>query len=121
MKTFLILAFLSISLTVIGQQEWADTSFSNKNEAKNRTVHGLKEGKWIEYFGVQNGAAVQTDKKHATAYTLTIYKAGSALHTKQFYVDGKVMTETIHRGDKVFLRFYDETGKVISEMPPQKS
>jgi hypothetical protein len=120
MKTLLMLiACLSISLTVLGQQEWTDTSFTNKSEATNKTVNGLKEGKWIEYYTVENGAAVQTDKKHATAYTLTIYKAGGAIHTKQFYMDGNIMTETIHRGNNIFLRFYAENGKVISELPPQ--
>lgn len=119
MKTFLIVALLSISLTAFGQKEWADSSFTNKNEAKNQTVHGLKDGKWIEYFGVKDGKPIRTDKKHAIAYALTIYKEGKPLHSRQYYMDGKIMTETIHRGNNTFLRFFDENGKVVSEVPPQ--
>jgi antitoxin component YwqK of YwqJK toxin-antitoxin module len=123
MKTFLILiTSLSFTITALGQQEWADSSFTNKKEAKNKTIKGLKEGKWIEYFTVTNGVAVQTDEKHASAYTLTIYKANKPYRSTQYFMDGKIMTEMIHHGqDSAFLRFYDENGKVVAEKPIPKN
>jgi len=117
MKYLIGIVLFSFTLSAFGQQEWADTSFTNKKEAKNKTANGLKEGKWIEYFGEKNGVAIQTNKKHATAYTLTIYKAGKVHATRQFYMDGKLMTERIHHGkDLTFFRFYYESGKVLSEV-----
>jgi hypothetical protein len=52
MKPFLIILIsLLTTLTAIGQSGVADSNgFTNRNEAKNLTVNGLKEGKWIEYI-----------------------------------------------------------------------
>lgn len=98
------------------------SGFANKADAKNKMVNGVKEGKWIEYFGISNGVAVGTDKKHATAYTLTIYKAGAACGSRQFYMSGKLMTETVHTYGKndYVERFYYESGKVLLEIPYPK-
>jgi len=118
MKFLIGLLLFSFTVSAFGQQEWADSSFTNKKEAKNKTVNGKKAGKWIEYFGEKNGVPIRTNKKHATAYTLTIYGAGKGYGSKQYYMDGKLMTETIHRGkDETFFRFYYESGKVLSEIP----
>jgi hypothetical protein len=46
MKPFLILILsLSFTISAIGQQ---DSGFTNKAEAKNEMVNGMKEGKWVE-------------------------------------------------------------------------
>jgi len=126
---FLILS-VTFTLNVVGQVSdmiYLDSvvhrGFTNKAEAENKTVNGLREGKWLEYFGVDNRAAVSTDQKHATAYTLSIYKAGKTIGSTQFYMDGKIMAERVYRRSKrdTVLRFYYESGKVCTDYPLPKA
>jgi len=114
MKYSLILLSLSLTIHVFGQQ---GNSFTNKAEAENKTdANGLKEGKWIEYFGEENDLVVKTDKQHALGYTLTTYKAGNVCGAQQFYMDGKLMTEIIHKekGQALYKSYYPN-GKLMSE------
>jgi len=79
MKPFLIILIsLLTSLTAFGQQpEYPDSGFTDRSEAKNITVNGKKEGKWVEYHASINDKDVITkDEKRAGSYNLTIYKAG---------------------------------------------
>jgi len=51
MKAFTILIlFFCFALAAIGQSDYPDSGFTNKLEAKNQLVNGLKEGKWVEIF-----------------------------------------------------------------------
>ncbi len=107
MKAFgiLILSF-SFTLTTFGQ---ADSSFTNKEEAKNLKVNGLKEGKWVEYFDY--GDKTETKSKHAPLYRLTIYKAGKPYGmAREYRKSGKLLSETIYNGDKRTRKLYDESG-----------
>lgn len=126
MKTFLILATaLLIKLNSFGQADSAysldpiEKGFTDKAEAKNLTINGKKEGKWIEYFGAEKNMCIRTNKRHACAYTLAIYKADFPVWTRQYYMDGHLMTESYHipgHGDCI-LRFYYESGMLLRELP----
>jgi antitoxin component YwqK of YwqJK toxin-antitoxin module len=120
MKSFLILLlFFAFAFTAFGQ-DVADSGFTNIAEAKNQMVNGVKEGKWIEYYGVKKGIyVIQTNKKHAVAYTLSIYKSGVPHGAHQYYMDGKLMSEYYHAPDKdnYSFRFYYESGKLLAEFP----
>jgi len=63
--------FLFFALTAFGQ-EYPDYGFTNKAEAKNQMVNGLKEGKWIEYM---YGKEILNDTTWPI-YRLVTYKAG---------------------------------------------
>ncbi len=64
-KLCFILFFLTTySLSLFAQALPDSAGFTNKAEAKNLMVNGLKEGKWCEYLGYPH-------------YRLTIYKEGA--------------------------------------------
>jgi outer membrane protein OmpA-like peptidoglycan-associated protein len=88
-----------------GQNTLTDSGFTNKTEAKNKLVNGMKEGRWVEYFHHDveySGAATETDK--ATFYLLTFYKHGNPSGIQRKYdMGGMLMLETP----------YDESGKEI--------
>jgi hypothetical protein len=50
MRGFLIL-IVAVLFSIAGFAQ-QDSGFTNKAEAKNLIVNGLKEGKWIEYMGM---------------------------------------------------------------------
>jgi len=84
-----------------------DSGFTNKAEAKNLKVNGLKEGKWCEYsnaipsyepriaghpafsnylpFDFLDTVTVLLDSNSANFYTLTIYKKGVPIGTVRDY------------------------------------
>jgi antitoxin component YwqK of YwqJK toxin-antitoxin module len=94
MKPLLILIlFLSFTLNSFGQ---ADSGFTNKAEAKNQTVNGLKEGKWIEYI-TQTGGPNSLDYAD---YILTIYEKGVPVGIQRKYGNGKVLRETHYTNGK---------------------
>lgn len=49
MKALILILPPSLTLSAFGQTP-PDSGFTNKAEAKNLMVNGLKEGKWIEYY-----------------------------------------------------------------------
>lgn len=70
---FILTIFSFFTVNAIGQQ---DNGFTNRAEAKNLIVNGLKEGKWVEYYhGKDNNNSIK-DSSYALSYTLTIYKSG---------------------------------------------
>ena len=84
----IVIAFSLRSICSFAQQ---DTGFTDKSEAKNLTVNGLKDGKWIEYFKVKDGFEVETKSKSAPVYHLAVYSAGKPVGVvKGFYKKGKL-------------------------------
>jgi antitoxin component YwqK of YwqJK toxin-antitoxin module len=71
--------FLSLTIATVYAKNPADSGFTNKAEARNQTVNGLKEGKWIEHmkFSVDKDEQIHftavTDT-NSPVYFLTIYK-----------------------------------------------
>jgi antitoxin component YwqK of YwqJK toxin-antitoxin module len=115
MKYYLILILsLSFSIAATAQDS---LGFTNKAEAENKTVNGLKEGKWVEY--VDNNLAITTDNT-APQYRLTVYKAGEIYGiVRQYLKNGKLLQEVPYRGGKVngmVNRFY-ENGRMEEETP----
>ncbi len=94
----LILLFC-LSLNGFGQQatpECLDSGFTNKAEAKNSMVNGLKEGKWVEYetYYYDTSSYITTDTS-APYYILTVYKTGKPNGIqKKFYKRGMLMSIT---------------------------
>ncbi|HTA26328.1 MAG TPA: hypothetical protein VK809_00960 [Bacteroidia bacterium] len=81
MKHFLILIVsLSFSIAAMAQDS---LGFTNKAEAENRMVNGLREGKWVEYIKYDS---VTTDSNW---YALSIYKGGHIIGISQVYYDGE--------------------------------
>lgn len=113
MKILTCTLFLSLTIAASAQQ---GNGFTHQTEAGNKTVKSLKEGKWIEYFGVQNDIIVKTDKQHSIGYTITTYKAGYISGAQKYYLDGNLMTEIIHdgKGRAIYTSYY-QSGKPMSE------
>jgi antitoxin component YwqK of YwqJK toxin-antitoxin module len=142
MKPFLIILIsLTFTLTAIGQQQaYPDSGFTNKAEAKNLTVNGKKEGKWLEYLEEERvedtvEAVSEWDTSHfyirhtyisdkftqdtnATFYRLTIYKEGVQFGImRQYYRSGKLNWEINYSPYEE--RIYDENGKLMSSTANQ--
>jgi len=56
MKPLILILFLCIACNNITEQ-----GFTNKAEAKNEKINGLKEGKWIEYLDKQDSIISDTN------------------------------------------------------------
>jgi hypothetical protein len=81
-----LILFLFVTLSAFGQ---TDTGFTNKAEAKNLMVNGMKEGKWIEYIDADN--LVTTNKQKAQCYRLIVYKNDVAYgKVREYTKDGKL-------------------------------
>jgi|SRR6185312_4758297 len=136
---FVILS-LCFACNAIGQN-YPDSGFTNKAEAKNLMVNGLKEGKWVEYIGLNDSITTDTS---AFFYCLSIYKGGKVngivrcyfnhgyLNSETPYVDGKIngvqkffyksgkILETIDMTDgkaNGMSKFYYESGKLKMVTP----
>jgi len=118
MKTLLLTTLsLAFTFTVSGQQMTSDTNgFTNKAEAKNQMVNGLKDGKWLEYYN-QTGHIVQTDRDF---YRLTMYKAGNPIGTvREYYNSGNLYFERTYANGKLngVAKDYYLNGKLKQETP----
>jgi hypothetical protein len=118
MKTFFILLiFLSFSLIGLGQN-YPDSGFTNKAEAKNLMVNGLKEGKWVEYA---DDSSMDTEDTNAPYYVLTIYNAGKATGiVREYYKCGKLYIESPSLMDDKLngvAKEYYESGILKEETP----
>lgn len=114
MKTLLFLIFLSyISTATFAQQ---DSGFTNKAEATNLMVNGIKDGKWIEYED-ENGN--YTRKESSVFYELTIYSAGKSTGiARRYYNNGVLESESPYKNGKIdgTSKIY-LSGKVVREIP----
>ncbi|HXB13330.1 MAG TPA: hypothetical protein VNZ45_15190 [Bacteroidia bacterium] len=115
-KLLLIFLFLTnCSLSLLAQQ---DSGFVNKAEAKNQTVNGLKEGKWIEYMDIHKSYI--KEEKGAEFYCLSIYNGGKANGLQRYYIKtGKLMNTTPMRSGKRdgVVKEYYESGKLLGTYP----
>jgi antitoxin component YwqK of YwqJK toxin-antitoxin module len=97
MRTTLILLLL-----FGGQTDCPDSGFTNKAEAKNLMVNGLKEGKWVEYL---DSAKVEiegillmtpTNDTNAPYYSLSVYKKGNLYGIAREYYKGGSLKGAFH-------------------------
>jgi antitoxin component YwqK of YwqJK toxin-antitoxin module len=127
MRALIIILFVSITLAAFGQ-DYPDSGFTNKAEAKNLMVNGLKEGKWIDYYkdtivGIGEGRHSKevptTDTSKANEYHLTVYKKAQSIGTlRTYYKNGILKDETpqtYNKIDGVEKRYY-ETGKIEAKV-----
>jgi antitoxin component YwqK of YwqJK toxin-antitoxin module len=91
------------------QAEYPDSGFTNKSEAKNMTVNGLKEGKWIEYLFNDSG---HKDTAHCM---LIVYKHGKKEGIfRQYFKNGNLEMIVHYKNglENGTGRFYWESGKL---------
>ena len=83
------LIFLFMAITAIGQQDYPDSGFTNKAEAKNLMVNGMKDDKWIEYYNAIEhlGSYEEIKAKDTSAqfYALMVYKDGAPYGIERDY------------------------------------
>ncbi len=94
-----------------------DSCFTNKEDARNSYMNGLKDGKWIEYADVNFNKVTDTN---APYYILTVYSAGKPCNiSRRYFKDGKLrdvfrFKNGLPNGIKT--SFY-ESGKIKDEIP----
>jgi antitoxin component YwqK of YwqJK toxin-antitoxin module len=116
MKIFSLLALSCLTMS-IGFSQTTNSGFTNRNEAKNQTINGLKEGKWVEYKYDEGGPTTDTN---ASVYTLTIYKAGKPDGMVRMYYKHQLVSESPYvKGVKngVEIDYYDKGGALQQKMP----
>ena len=114
MKAFLILIVsFSFALISLGQ-DYPDSGFTNKAEAKNLMVNGHREGKWLRYL--DSSSVLEISDTNAPFYTLFIYKEGHAVGmVREYYKSGKIYEETFLSYSSYFDKKYYENGKLERE------
>lgn len=96
-STFIAFFSCMVSIT-LGQHTQLDSGFTNKADATNQTVNGIKEGKWIEYF---DSSGHGTDNTNSVYYKLTIYKKGKQFERgTDYYKSGKILKECYYTDGK---------------------
>jgi antitoxin component YwqK of YwqJK toxin-antitoxin module len=116
MKAFVTaILFFSLTLAAFGQsvidsgrphqytlEEQTDSGFTNKTEASNQLIDGVKEGKWVEYYKIVNGDEVIVTSKHAPLYRLTIYKDNKPHGlVREYSRKGKLWSKIYYVRDKL--------------------
>jgi antitoxin component YwqK of YwqJK toxin-antitoxin module len=113
MKTKLIMKLLVV-FSCLAMPAMAQQGFTDKAEAKNELVNGLKEGKWIEYT---DSNSINTDT--TPLYLLIVYKAGKPCEIVHEYykANGKLFSETPYTNGKKngTEKYYYESGKLMEE------
>jgi antitoxin component YwqK of YwqJK toxin-antitoxin module len=96
------------------QAQYPDSGFTNKAEANNMTVNGLKEGKWIEYYRHDD-----PDTPRAATYELIVYRRDTPVGIVRLYLlDGGNLIATMpYLNGKIngVVNDYNNLGKVNEE------
>jgi antitoxin component YwqK of YwqJK toxin-antitoxin module len=114
MKHFLILILSLLTVTAFAQ-EYPDSGFTNIAEAKNLTVNGLKEGKWIEYKISYDDGVTDTP-----SYRLEIFIKDTPVGmVRDYYLDNKLKGTVfcIHGKENGVAKTYYLNGKLESITP----
>ncbi len=138
MKVLILILSLSFALSVSGQSMSDSLGFTNKAEAKNLKVNGLKEGKWVEYEAYTidsttydttkegifamgwSGLHIVPADSNPARYKLTIYRAGKPFGIERdYYINGKLSSEHRYYNGKLngVTRVYYESGKLLRTIP----
>jgi antitoxin component YwqK of YwqJK toxin-antitoxin module len=115
--SLLIHILLFITASAFGQETLSDSGFTNKAEAQNKTVDGVKQGKWIEF--VDNGDRPVASQKEAVYSLLIVYKDGLPFGTVRKYDGGYLFWSIPYingRRNGVMRKWYFNK-KVKSEIP----
>jgi len=119
MKTILgTLLFILFTNLGFAQEVLPDSTFSDRKEAKNLMVNGVKQGKWIEYY--DNANHPLTSAKDAIYILLIVYKDGLPYGIVRKY-DGSQLFATIpYKNGKrngIMKKYYFYNKGVKSEIP----
>ncbi len=119
MKPILIILISLFTPTAYGQSGVADSNgFTNKAEAKNLIMNGLKEGKWVEYFDQNHHPT--TDTNVAFTYYLSCYKKGQLYGiVRGYYRNGQLSSEHPYSNNILngVEKWYSANGKLGEELP----
>ena len=124
--TFLLNCILTISSTAEDS-----LGFTNKAEAKNLRVNGLKEGKWFEYLDsiqtesdtgntTEESGTTQTNDTNAPYYSFTIYRNNVENGTERVYHKSGKLRATFHYKNGLAdgtNKVYYENGVLAAEYP----
>jgi antitoxin component YwqK of YwqJK toxin-antitoxin module len=108
---------IGISSSLLAQST-DSLGFTNKAEAKNLLVNGLKEGKWVEYINEDDEASSEDSTKQF--YCLFIYKAGKPVGlVRSYFKNGKLKGVTPFANGVMngVVKEYYESGKLKGEHP----
>jgi antitoxin component YwqK of YwqJK toxin-antitoxin module len=122
MRLFLYSSFFVLISSLAFAQQSAlslssDTGFVNKSEARNITIGGAKDGKWVEYLDSSFYASKDTN---APYYILTIYKLGKPFGVVRTYYKNRKLYCTTPYTDGVpngVAKMFYKSGKLQSEIP----
>ena len=116
MRNLLLILSFFLSLSAFGQSIPDSLGFTDKAEARNKTMDGLKEGKWLEYYETHNQIPFDTSK--AKLYRLCVYVDGN-LYGKVwwYYKSGKLESEDYYKNGKEngLRKDYYENGNIKME------
>src|ERR1700722_13498164 len=90
---FRLIALLLITVipAIYGQSQPGTNGFTNKAEASNKMVNGLKDGKWVEYYDQSFNL---TNDSTAPYYVLTCYYASQPVGMERsYYKSGAIYQE----------------------------
>jgi antitoxin component YwqK of YwqJK toxin-antitoxin module len=115
MKGFIFFSLFTINSYFALAQD--SLGFTNKAEAENKMVNGVKEGKWIVYIGGRG-----SNDNSAPYYKLIVYKAGKQngiVH--EYYNNGALQGEYSYTGGQFngMAKTYYPNGQLKSESPWQ--
>ena len=126
----LIFIAFSCTLNAIGQ---TNSGFTNKAEAKNIIINGLKEGKWIEYISddgiisydsssIENGIGIVDSNGNIVGipseYYLIVYKSDKRNGIERDYdISGILRSEIPYDNDTIngVVRTFYKSGKLKNE------
>jgi len=94
-----------------------DSGFTNKAEAKNLLVKGLKEGTWLEF---EDSVYQVTNDVAAPYYMLAVYKDNEYWNvTRRYYKSGKLFTYYPFKNGKLdgVEKWYYESGNIQYTIP----
>ncbi|HTB32418.1 MAG TPA: hypothetical protein VK808_10355 [Bacteroidia bacterium] len=119
-KSLLIIISFGFALNAIGQQASYDEGFTNKAEAKNQLVNGVKDGKWVEYDTCYGNNPNNDTIGEICGYKLTVYRDDKPVGViREYSIDGKIKSEIPMKSGKengTENRYYD-SGKLHLETP----
>ncbi len=118
-KIFLILILSFFTVTAFAQ-EYPDSGFTNKAEAKNLMVNGLKEGKWVWYYDSEMNIIKDTNAYPSSfRYVLAVFKNDLPFGIWRWYEKGSLITLIPYTNGKMngVVKYYGGGKLYDSEKP----
>ena len=108
MKT--VLSFLIILFA--SSFSFGQNGFTDKNEAKNENINGVRQGKWILYLDSLTFEIKDSNQKKIF-YSLVVYKDGNFHETNRIYkMTGEFVYDVVYDNGKGISKIYDPNGNL---------